>query len=141
MDFYRGQMALLWPNQQCQSTEGKSQNWPQPVAWPHPLFIYHRSLKGRALLPLCSLTEASSTSVPWCCLNNNVKSMSLSSESIHKSAVDSHKQSHITVTASTVIKLRCQNTMAFSGSALMLEKSNRFSRSSSISPTTALHRQ
>jgi len=37
---------ILWGKvvqdlRQCQSTEGDSKHRPQPVAWPHPLFIHH----------------------------------------------------------------------------------------------------
>jgi len=32
--------SFLWTNQQCQSNEGNTEQWPKPVAWPHPLFIH-----------------------------------------------------------------------------------------------------
>ena len=36
-------ISFLSPNQQCQSIKGSTKHWPQPVAWPHPFFIHHRT--------------------------------------------------------------------------------------------------
>jgi len=43
------QMYFLLPNQQSQNTEGIKQHQPQPVAWPHPLFVHHQTLDGRGV--------------------------------------------------------------------------------------------
>jgi len=35
--------------QQCQSTEGNTKHWREPVAWLHPFLIYHRTPGGRGI--------------------------------------------------------------------------------------------
>jgi len=57
-----GQMSFLSPNQQCQSTEGNTKSWLQPVAWPHPFLSLDFWWKGR-----CSFYARSPTPVPGNC--------------------------------------------------------------------------
>ena len=47
----------------CKSTVRVSENWPQPVTWTHPFFIYHQTPEGRALLPLCLCSNASTMNI------------------------------------------------------------------------------
>jgi len=54
-----GQMSFLSPNQQCQSTEGNTKSWLQPVAWPHPFLSNTRLLMEGALLLLCQISNTS----------------------------------------------------------------------------------
>jgi len=60
--FFKGQMLIWLPNQQCQITRGNSKHWTQPVAWSYPFFMYH--LKEGALVPLCQLSNVSSMTNP-----------------------------------------------------------------------------
>jgi len=49
---FDGMMSIQSPNQQHQGTERNAKNWLQPVAWPHPFSIDHRTPKGRSFAPV-----------------------------------------------------------------------------------------
>ena len=74
----RGRMSFLSPNQQCQSNEGNSKNRSQPVAWPHPFFIYHRSAEASA---------APFTWTVWCQYNTHTHTLGHNWYQRHKNLV------------------------------------------------------
>jgi len=41
--------SFLPRNHQCQSTEGNTKHWPQPVVWRHPFFFHIRTPGGRSV--------------------------------------------------------------------------------------------
>ena len=47
MGVFYGPDAFLPTNRRCQSAEGNTKHWPQPVAWPHHFFIHLRTTDGR----------------------------------------------------------------------------------------------
>jgi len=65
---FTGQMSFLLPSRQCQSTEGNSKHWPQPVAWPHPFFIHHQT--SCWLFNARSCRYIGEISENFCCLGN-----------------------------------------------------------------------
>lgn len=56
---FMGQMSILSPNRQCQTTEGNTKRWYQPAAWPDRFFIYHwiPDIKGVAFITWHSNTS------------------------------------------------------------------------------------
>jgi len=62
--------AISVTNQQRQSTEAHSKHWFQPVAWPHPFFIYHRTPKWTGIDPFFA---SSLTTVPTKWIRNTYK--------------------------------------------------------------------
>ena len=65
--FVKGRISLLSPNQQCQSSEGNTEHWPQPVAWPHPFFIHRQTSEGTACCSFWhSVYDAGNLSIHGC---------------------------------------------------------------------------
>jgi len=62
---FMGWMSFVQPNHQCQSTEGNTNHWSSPVAWPHPFFIHHWTLMEGALFPSYQLSDASTFWKSW----------------------------------------------------------------------------